>query len=213
MAGVEGLLAEISAEFPGFRLIKKSDSRLMTLIHWALQLLTLGGQSRFLAEYHTVIGYTLYVAPSWEQMVDVERIALLSHERVHMRQRRKYGLLGMTFLYLIPFFPIGLAYARARLEWEAYSETLRVLLQMRGEEVLRDEALRQRIVGRFVGPDYAWMWPFRGCVEKWYDDLLLQLNNDLSDNRRVRVGRVADSSGSGPKPIVGKEPEGTWEQS
>jgi hypothetical protein len=194
MACIEGMLAEISAEFPGFRLIHKHDSRLMLWIHWALQWLTLGRQSRFLTEYHTVIGYTLYVAPTWERLGDVERIALLRHERVHLRQCRRFGLLGLAFVYLIPFFPIGLAYGRARLEWEAYSETIRALHEMCGNAVLRDTDLRERIIGRFVGPDYAWMWPFRGAVEKWYDALVLQLSDLISDNERSLDGPIANPS-------------------
>lgn len=181
MIGIEGILAEISAEFPRFRLLPKCDSRLMTQIDWALRLLTFGKQSRFLTEYHTVIGYTLYLAPTWESLGETDRVALLRHERVHMRQRRRYGLLGLAFIYLIPIFPLGLAYGRARLEWEAYCETIRALYETRGESVLSDRLLRDRIIGRFVGPDYGWMWPFRKSVEKWYDALLSALSSEGSN--------------------------------
>jgi hypothetical protein len=213
MAGIEGMLAEISAEFPGFRLLSKRDSRLMAWIHRALQMLTLGRQSRFLTEYHTVIGYTLYVAPTWEQLGDIERIALLRHERVHLRQRRRFGLWGLAFLYLVPFFPIGLAYFRARLEWEAYTETIRALLELRGKVILGDRELRERIIGRFVGPDYGWMWPFRSTVEKWYDNLILQLSDNMSDNGRGSNHQSANVSIFGLDQPPGKEPKATWEQS
>ncbi len=213
MAGLEGMLAEIAAEFPGFRLLKKCDSLLMSWIHWALKVLTLGRQSRFLTEYHTVIGYTLYVAPTWEQLSDIDRIALLRHERVHLRQRRKFGMWGLAFLYLVPFFPVGLAYGRARLEWEAYTETIRALFELRGVSVLSDRALRQRIVERFVGPDYAWMWPFRRAVEKWYDALILQLSDHISDNESGSDGQIAARSVFSLDHPPGKEPKTTWEQS
>jgi hypothetical protein len=178
MVGFEGTLAEISAEFPRFRLVPKLQNRFMAIIDRFLRIVTLGQQTRFLVEYHTVIGYTLYLAPTWEHLSDIDRIALLRHERVHLRQRRRYGFVGLAFLYLIPIFPLGLAYGRARLEWEAYSETLRALFELRGAGVLSDEVLRERIVGRFVGPDYGWMWPFRNRVEKWYDQLVLSLANE-----------------------------------
>ncbi len=184
MAGIEGMLAEIAAEFPRFRLVHKSDSQLMSLIDRFLRILTLGRQSRFLTEYHTVIGYSLFVAPTWESLGDTERIVLLRHERVHLRQCRRFGLWGMTLLYLLPIFPVGLAYGRARLEWEAYSETIRALFELRGACVLSDTRLREHIVRRFIGPDYAWMWPFRTTLDKWYDRLILELSERVSEIER-----------------------------
>lgn len=181
MAGIEGMLAEIVAEFPKFRLVRKSDSRLMLAIDRFLRILTFGRGTRFFAEYHTVLRYTLYVAPSWETLDTVERTVLLRHERVHLRQCRRFGFLGLAFLYLVPFLPVGLSYGRARLEWEAYSETLRALVELRGDQVLDDQEFRARIVQRFVGPDYAWMWPFRRCIESWYDKLVLELREHASD--------------------------------
>lgn len=186
MAGIEGMLADIVAEFPSFRLVRKSDSRLMRAIDRFLRILTLGRGTRFLAEYHTVLGYTLFVAPSWEILSDVDRIVLLRHERVHLRQCRRFGFLGLAFLYLVPFLPVGLAYGRAKLEWEAYSETLRALVELRGNLVLDDQEFRARIVQRFVGPDYAWMWPFRSSIEKWYDNLILELREHASDTGNDR---------------------------
>jgi hypothetical protein len=81
----------------------------------------------------------------------------------------------MALLYLLPFFPLGLAYGRARIEWEAYSETLRATLERKGRAAAFDPALRRRIVSRFTGPAYGWMWPFRRDVERWYDSLLDEL--------------------------------------
>ena len=52
-------------------------------------------------------------------MSDIARTVLLRHERVHLRQRRRYGFLPFAILYLIPLLPLGLAYFRARFEWEA----------------------------------------------------------------------------------------------
>lgn len=185
MADVEAVLAEITAEFPRFRLVPKAQSRFMACIDHALRWLTWGKQSRFLTEYHTVIGDTLYLAPTWELLGSIDRVALLRHERVHLRQRKRYGFLGFAVIYLIPIFPLGLAYGRARLEWEAYCETIRALYEMRGSGVLSDRALREHIIGRFVGPDYGWMWPFRNSVEKWYDALLSTLSSEDSNLRQT----------------------------
>lgn len=135
-----------------------------------LRIVTLGGQDRFLTEYYTVIGETLYVPDSWDQLPDPDRQILLRHERVHLRQKRRYTFLGMAFLYLVPWFPLGLAYGRARLEWEAYQETLWATAELKGLDAARAVALKNHIIGRFVGPDYGWMWPFRSAVERWWTD-------------------------------------------
>jgi hypothetical protein len=169
-------LRELEREFPRFRVVYKRQSAVSHAIHWALMLLTAGGQREFLTGYYTVLGDTLYVPDSWDALSDRERVILLRHERVHLRQRRRYGMLGMTFLYLFPFFPLGLAYGRARIEWEAYVETLRATAELEGLPAAR--ALRERIVSRFTGPAYGWMWPFRRHVERWYEEVIAELEAD-----------------------------------
>lgn len=171
----EALLEEIKREFPRFTVAYKKTSTLNHLIHAGLCLITLGGQRQYLSGYYTVIGDTLYVPESWDGLSDVDRTILLSHERVHLRQRHRYTTLGMAFLYLFPFFPLGLAYFRARIEWEAYTETLRATATLKGRAALHDHALRERIITRFTGPAYGWMWPFRRTVEAWYERALLEI--------------------------------------
>jgi hypothetical protein len=175
MSQCDALIASIRQEFPGFRIVEKRTSPFSKLIHIALCVLTLGGQRAFMSQYHTVIGDTLYVPDAWAESADVDRAILLRHERVHLRQRRRYGFVGMALLYLIPFFPVGLAYGRARLEWEAYQETLCATAELLGLPAAQDPALRRKIVERFVGPAYGWMWPFRRQVERWYDATLEEL--------------------------------------
>jgi hypothetical protein len=167
--------SDLRAEFPAFCIRRKRGDRLSRAIDVALRIVTLGGQRDYLTKYHTVIGDTLYVPETWDELPDLDRVILLRHERVHLRQRRRYGGPLMTFLYLFPFFPLGLAYGRARIEWEAYTETLRATAELRGLEAARDPGLRERIVSRFLGPDYGWMWPFRSVVERWYDQVLSEL--------------------------------------
>lgn len=174
----EQTIREIRDEFPRFCIVEKSQSRLCSAIDVALKIITFGGQRTFLSEYYTVIGDTLYVPPGWEETPHDERAIVLRHERVHLRQRRRYGLPLMTFLYLIPFFPVGLAYGRARLEWEAYAETLRATAELRGKAAVLDPALRQKIVGRFTGAAYGWMWPFGRSVERWYDAVVAEIEGE-----------------------------------
>lgn len=171
----ERFAKELKEEFPAFCIRAKRGDGLSRAIDVALRLLTLGGQRHYLTKYHTVIGDTLYVPETWEQLSDLDRVILLRHERVHLRQRRRYGGALMAFLYLVPFLPLGLAYGRARLEWEAYTETLRATLELRGVEALKSSELRECIIQRFTGPDYGWMWPFRTTVEGWYDRVVSEL--------------------------------------
>jgi len=175
----EALLDEVRAEFPSFRIVDKDQSRLSVAIDWALRLLTLGAQRHFMTRYHTVIGDTLYVCAAWHGMSDVARTVLLRHERVHLRQRRRYGFVPFALLYLLPFFPLGLAYFRARFEWEAYVETLRATAELRGTGALADPELRGELVRRFVGADYAWMWPFPRTIERWFDRAVSEIITDL----------------------------------
>ncbi|HTQ02376.1 MAG TPA: hypothetical protein VMI54_00915 [Polyangiaceae bacterium] len=174
------LIAEIAREFPGFRLVPKRTSRFSVAIDWALKLVTLGAQRAYLTRYHTVIGKTLYTPDTWATTAEIDRVIVLRHERIHLRQRRRYGLPLMAFLYFVPFFPLGLAYGRARLEWEAYAETLRATAELCGIDRARDAALRAGIVKRFTGGDYGWMWPFRGQVERWYDGVLAELKTRVA---------------------------------
>ncbi|HEX4336000.1 MAG TPA: hypothetical protein VH062_08815 [Polyangiaceae bacterium] len=165
----ERFISELREEFPEFRIVRKAGNSFSIAIDRALKVLTLGGQRNYLSHYHTVIGYTLYVPASWDEGTDLERVILLRHERVHMRQRRRYGMVGMAFLYLLPVLPLGLAYGRARIEWEAYEETLRATAEHLGIEVARSPALRAKLIERFTGPDYGWMWPFPKTVGRWID--------------------------------------------
>src|SRR3954447_15424114 len=174
----EQFLAALRREFPAFRIVPKHDNLFSHAIDLALKVVTLGAQRRYLTHYHTVIGYTLYVPPGWAQMSDIARLILLRHERVHLLQRRRYGFVLFAFLYLVPFLPLGLAYGRARLEWEAYRETLRATVELCGNSALRSAELREHIVRRFIGPDYGWMWPFRSVVEGWYDRVLKELQDE-----------------------------------
>ena len=165
-------IAKIREEFPKFKIVAKATSRLNRAIDVALRVVTLGGQRRYLTHYHTVIGYTLYVPESWAAGSDVDRTILLRHERVHLLQRRRYGMVGMALIYLLPILPLGLAYGRARLEWEAYEETLRATAEHLGLDRARSPALRAQLIERFTGPDYGWMWPFPRVVGRWIDEAI-----------------------------------------
>jgi hypothetical protein len=176
------LLEEIRAEFPSFRIAKKRQSVLQRAIHVALAVLTLGGQRAYLTRYHTVLFGTLWVPDAWDEMTDLERYVLLRHERVHLRQRRRMGDAWMAFIYLVPFFPVGLAYGRARIEWEAYVETIRATAEVHGVEAA--QRLRATVLERFTGPDYGWMWPFPRAIGRWFDEALRDVTAELASREK-----------------------------
>lgn len=171
---LEAMLADLRLEFPKFRIMPKSESILMRAIDLGLKIVTLGRQDKFLTRYATMLGYTLYVPAEWDLRHPRDRVITLRHERVHMRQCRRLTLPVMALVY-ISFPPIGLAYGRARLEWEAYKETLTAVYELDGETALLDLDMRSRIIGQFTGAAYLWMWPFPKMVDSWYDDAVTQL--------------------------------------
>jgi hypothetical protein len=189
------LLREICEEFPAFRIVPKAGNAFSVAIDAALRLVTLGAQRHYMTRYHTVIADTLYVPEAWHAMDDVARVILLRHERVHLRQRRRYGFVPFAALYLVPFFPLGLAWWRARFEWEAYRETLRATAELRGLQALDDGVLRREIVRRFVSGDYGWMWPFSRTIQRWFDLAVAEIRADMATLATAPTG---DRSADGP---------------
>lgn len=173
MTSADDFIAEIRAEFPRFEIRKKRTSKLQRAIHHTLRVVTLGRMSTYATSYHTVLFGILWVPDAWDAMTDVDKVILLRHERVHLRQRRAMGDVAMGFVYLVPIFPLFLAYGRARIEWEAYEETITATAELLGQD--RARALKPAIVRRFVGPDYGWMWPFPKTVERWFDEHMVRV--------------------------------------
>lgn len=160
------------------RVIEKHGLWHQTLIDRALKLVTLGGQNGYLSDYVTTLGHTIYVPVGWAQTPVGERYKILRHEAVHVRQFERLGWVVMTLGYLFLPVPMGLAWCRARLEWEAYAETVRVTWELDGPEAARAEGFKAHIISRFSGPDYGWMWPFEKQVSGWIDAELKALSRE-----------------------------------
>ncbi len=173
----DAYLEELQREFPGLRVVAKADDPLSRFLSRLLRVVTLGGQSQYLTHYTTVMGRTIYTPTSWETRGDAERYVTLRHEAVHLRQSRRLGLVVMSLLYALPIFPIGLAYGRARIEWEAYAETLRAIAEVHGLAHARSAAVREHVIRQFTSAAYGWMWPFPGQVARWIDDELARIES------------------------------------
>lgn len=161
------------------RVVKKREHWHQRAAARALWVLTFGGQRTYLSHYVTTLGHTIYVPDDFDAWHPDHAWQVLRHELVHVRQFERYGWLGMIFVY--GFFPLPafLAWGRARLEWEAYRETLRAVAESEGLTAARSPALKRQIVSRFTGPDYGWMWPFPGAVQGWIDRALDEIARDL----------------------------------
>lgn len=168
-------MAEMREEFPRFAIVPKRKDPLSEAIDVGLRLITLNRMTSYMTRFHTVIGDTLYVPPGWDDTPPLDKIITLRHERVHLRQRRRYSLIGMALIYLLLPLPLFFAYGRARMEWEAYTETVVATLELRGRAAAKSHALRDHILGQFTSANYGWMWPFRRQLERWYDALMRDL--------------------------------------
>ncbi len=176
-------VARMQREFPSFSIRKKTDSAAQKAIGAFLACLTGGRMRTYVSGYHTVMFGTLWVAETWDAMGDLDRYVLLRHERVHLAQARRWGVVPMGMAYLLWPLPLGLAYARARIEWEAYEETLRALVEVYGLAAARSQKAWLR--ARFVGADYGWMWPFPQSIDRWFDDAIARLEGDVAQGRLV----------------------------
>ena len=174
-ARYEALLEEMRAEFPRLRLIDKAASPLQRAIGAALKVLTLGGQSSYLTRYVTTIGARIYLPSSWNERGADDRWVTMRHERVHLRQFRRFTLPVMALLYLFVPLPLGLAWCRYRFEREAYEETIRAAACAWGIERVRQPAFRENLIDQFTSGAYGWMWPFPRALGRWYDGVVERL--------------------------------------
>jgi len=158
---------QLEEQYQG-RIAYKRESFWMKVIDWFLRIVSFGQMTKFMTNYVTTIGTTVYVTDSWAE--DVDHAITLRHEMVHMKQRERYGFFWFAVLYLFVPLPIGLAYFRAKFEKEAYEETLLGIAQVYGIEALNQRSVRDRITGQFLGSSYLWMWPFRKSIVTWYAD-------------------------------------------
>lgn len=168
-------LEELRGRFPRLKLVDKVDSPMCKAIDAVLRVVTMGGQSTFMTRYVTTIGSRIYLPTEWPQRSPVDRYCVMRHEAVHLEQFRRYGLIGMTLLYVLVPIPLGFAGGRAWLEWEAYKETVRVTWDVHGPEAARSPGFRDEIVRRFTGPDYGWMWLRGTTVDNALQRLLTEL--------------------------------------
>jgi hypothetical protein len=176
---LERLLADFASRKRRVRVVRKRAHSHQRLADVLLRLVTLNGQKSYLTSYVTTLGHTIYVPDDFDRWPAANRYEILRHELVHVLQFERYGWILMILVYGVLPLPMGLAYGRARLEWEAYAETLRAVADVEGIEAARAPALRSMIVRRFTGPDYGWMWPFPAMVNRWISEELDRIEAEI----------------------------------
>lgn len=170
------LVLRVENEFPGFDIKLKSTSTLMKACDIGLKLITFWRMKRFMVDFFTTIGYTVYVPDAlWSVMDPPAKAVLMRHERVHMRQRRKHGMLLFSFLYLFFPLPMLFAYYRMKFEREAYAESLCAYRDYHGLAFIQTDGRRRAVLRNFTSASYFWMWPWRGGNERWYDSVVESL--------------------------------------
>lgn len=175
---LEGLVEEMGRRRRPVRIVRKGACWHQRAAGVCLKVVTLGGQRTYMTHYVTTLGHTIYVPDDFDDWPPTRAWQVLRHELVHVAQFERYGWALMILLYGVLPLPVGLAYFRARFEWEAYAETLRAVAESEGLEAARSPALREELLRRFTGPDYAWMWPFPGAVRGWIAEALAEIERE-----------------------------------
>ncbi len=171
------LLREIEEEFPDAVLIPKAESATQKCIHYFLCGISLGKMRSYLENYHTTLGKKIYLSGKWPRLSPCDQYVVLRHERIHLRQFRRYTFGLMALIYLTPW-------GRTALEKEAYAETIRAAAEVHGIHFVKSVEFREHLIRQFTGPSYLWMCPFPGRVTKWYKQVI----HTLGDKARAEPG-------------------------
>lgn len=168
------LLVNIKSEFPNFRIVKKSDSKLMKFIDGFLKKASFGKTKNFMEDFTTTIGVTVYIPNKWYTFSTSTKAITMRHELVHMRQAKRSNTFVFSLLYLCLPFPVGLAYYRMKFEKEAYRESLQAMCEYYGPKFFTP-ALKECIVNHFASAEYFWTWPWKKSNESWYDNVVASI--------------------------------------
>jgi len=177
---LNAFIKAIKAEFPDFEIKQKSDSTYMKVLGFLLKVVTLWQMKTFMTRFTTTMGNTIYVHAGWDKLPEASRVQVLRHERVHMRQAKKYGRFVFSFLYLLVPLPLFFAYYRSKFEMEAYAESMKATVEENGIDIVLSLKYRKAMISYFTTAKYGWMWVGRSRVEKWYDQTVARLRASQS---------------------------------
>lgn len=158
MSRFDDMVAELRREFRTFRLVPKERSPLMRAIYRGL-LMPLWCPD-FMGSFTTVLVARVYMPA--DLIGTDEGYGVLRHERVHMRDCFRTGVMPFVLSYLL-LLPAVLT-LRSIWEMRGYAETMRVELEREG---FVSEELVAHVERQFTSSNYLWMCPFPGLVRRW----------------------------------------------
>lgn len=173
---LDDLLGEVRREFPSFRLIEKERSPLMLVIFYGLGMFL--WCPKFMSSYTTVLITQVYMP---KDLIGTERsIGTLKHERVHMRDCMRSGVVPFVVSYLF-IFP-AVVTLRSIWEMRAYAETMRVERDRIG---FVSDGMVEHVVQQLIGSSYLWMFPFPRLARRWVEKVRQRVMDepDLLTNR------------------------------
>lgn len=206
----EALTKHVKTQFPRFEVKPKESSLLMKIFAKILFF-----NKRFMEGYTTTVGYKIYAPKDTRTFPTFWKV--VAHEYVHMydRAHASLGALEYGTRYLAPqiLAVIGLLGAVMALAtwnaawlWSLFTLLLaaplpsvgRMQYELRGYTMSMAvnywrwgsvrEGQKKRIVERFTGPDYYWMWPFKGFMQNKVEEAVEKLES----------GRIFNEEGAQP---------------
>ena len=171
---LDRLCGELHQEFPCLLMQFKTGHWYWRALGWIVLLVTFGGNKEFVKSYTTTFRRTIGWSSTYEERIEKrtpdweDRVwSCLMHEREHLRQFERWGMLLMTLSYVFVFFPVGLAWCRAYFERAGYYQTMRCWYLL-DPSWARSQAAKDWWVSQFTTGAYGWMWPFKKAVSAWY---------------------------------------------
>jgi len=178
---LDKLFLELKQEFPKLIICPKNSVWYQYIIHILVCIVTLGFNRNYLKGFTTTFTNRIHLSknmfqdirfdgPSYQDDVWIT----LSHERVHLRQFKRYGFILMLLMYVFP--PFLLAYGRYKIELPAYLESLSCQFEV-NEEYAKSSEYRNWWVSQFTGPKYGWMWIIKSGIGYQFD---IKLWNEIT---------------------------------
>lgn len=185
---------------PDFSIEPKAGNRLHRAIGWLLGKL---GNPNYNDHFWTTLGPTAYYPSDAFEGHDWMTVL---HEGRHAIQSKDWGRWTVAFAYLFPqvlaaavllllcvpgvswWFALGLlvlaplpAVGRAFIEYQAYSVSMSVMFWYGDIPTISIQSayIDEWLVRSFCGPNYYWMWPFKGMVRKAFGELMFDLRHDM----------------------------------
>jgi hypothetical protein len=193
----ERFVENIQSVAPGYKVVKKEDSRLMKFLA-----IILFFTKDFMTRFTTTVGNTVYM-PEQHLAAGTGNLSTLAHEAQHIwDHQRWYGHVFYAVGYVLPqalaagallsllaiwysnwwllcllcllfLAPIPAPF-RAMTEKRGYLMSLAVAWWMYGNDDIKEQGWP---IDSFAGPSYYYMWPFRKSLAKWFSSELKQIQN------------------------------------